>query len=141
MGTNYYWENVPCESCGHVAERIHIGKSSAGWAFGFHGTETIRSYRDWLAKIESGGSIVDEYGKAIAIEDFKRLVEAKLLWNERPSLNLARMATCPESAWNDAEREYWVSNPRDTLFNRFRARSAENWLDSEGHGFSEYEFS
>ena len=86
MGTNYYHEKeaaVCCTRCGNPCEdceretRIHIGKSSGGWTFGFHATDTIRSYPEWLAALEAGGRIVDEYGRVHTLEDFQKLVESK----------------------------------------------------------------
>ncbi len=46
MGTNYYHGVPPCSKCGHGVD-IHIGKASHGWTFSFHGTDTIRSWKDW----------------------------------------------------------------------------------------------
>lgn len=34
MGTNFYWRDSPCGTCGRY-EEIHVGKRSAGWSFGF----------------------------------------------------------------------------------------------------------
>lgn len=91
MGTNYYHETplvnaVTCSCCGQPlccetcdAPRLHIGKSSAGWTFSFqaHTDPPIRSYREWLAHLEAGGTIRDEYGRVISLDDFKGLVERK----------------------------------------------------------------
>lgn len=77
MGTNYYHRTNICPECGRYDEQ-HIGKSSAGWSFGFQGTPTIRSYKDWLLLLGIPGSkIFDEYGREISLEDFKANVEAK----------------------------------------------------------------
>jgi hypothetical protein len=76
MGTNFYWiERAPekCETCGHVdeAERLHIGKSSAGWAFSLriHPELDIRGLDDWIARFYRDGSeIRDEYDKHVPAE-------------------------------------------------------------------------
>lgn len=75
MGTNYYWIKNECPTCGH-AEMIHIGKSSYGWPFHFHGTNEIRSYKDWLEVLREG-KIEDEYGKEVPLDKLKALIERK----------------------------------------------------------------
>ena len=76
MGTNYYHRTNTCPRCGRYDEQ-HIGKSSAGWSFSFHGTETIRSYKGWLKVLEGGGKIFNEYGDEVTLADFKELVKYK----------------------------------------------------------------
>jgi hypothetical protein len=127
MGTNYYHERGSvethrCPRCGDRCERCegetrtHIGKSSAGWTFSFHATETIRSYRDWLAVLESGGRIVNEYGEEVSLDEFKARVEGK--------------RSSPNSHAKEALRGAWGSHYASTQF-----------LDPEGHSFNEGEFS
>jgi hypothetical protein len=65
MGTNYYLETECCQLCKRPKERLHIGKSSAGWCFALHvdREEGIESLEDWKAAWSRPGSrIVDEYG-------------------------------------------------------------------------------
>ena len=68
MGTNYYWirETNICNHCGRRdEERLHIGKSSAGWYFHLHiiKEESINNLDDWTKKFYIPGSkIKDEYG-------------------------------------------------------------------------------
>lgn len=81
MGTNYYHEpntGGVCGHCGHreEVERVHIGKSSAGWTFSWHATETIRSAADWYVQLEAG-LIFDEYDRRHSLDDFKAMVEGK----------------------------------------------------------------
>jgi len=76
MGTNYYWIKDQCPTCGH-RERLHIGKSSCGWKFAFHGTPETRMYQDWVEKLNSGGTIKNEYGKKVSVGDFLEMVELK----------------------------------------------------------------
>lgn len=73
MGTNYYLHGGPaCESCGHRdGELLHIGKSSAGWAFGLHvlPEEGLSSLEDWRrAWGAPGATIEDEYGSTVTPE-------------------------------------------------------------------------
>jgi len=127
MGTNYYWHPKPnpCPTCGHdPTEPIHIGKSSFGWTFSFHGTTEdenryeglplIRSYKDWLHIFERPGVIMDEYGDECSIEDFKALVEKK------------------SNAEHNHTKYCELTHP---------SLGIRNWLDEEGHSFSEGEFS
>jgi len=77
MGTNYYLRTNICECCNRYDE-VHIGKSSAGWSFTFHGMESIRTAAHWAAEFAKG-RIFDEYGDETSVEDFWKLVEAKRL--------------------------------------------------------------
>lgn len=70
MGTNYYLETKCCPACKRPEERLHIGKSSAGWCFSLHVTDTVKSLDDWrvlLAKPDA--VIVDEYGETHSADD------------------------------------------------------------------------
>lgn len=77
MGTNFYWyakEHAPCSHCGRAeeSERLHIGKSSAGWCFSLHviPDSGINSLEDWRDRFAVDGSkIRDEYGEEIAPND------------------------------------------------------------------------
>lgn len=76
MGTNFYWlkeEKPPCECCGRPFEqdRLHIGKSSAGWCFALHVVpeDGIHTLEDWRALLKQPGRIEDEYGGAVSFED------------------------------------------------------------------------
>ncbi len=70
MGTNYYlmYPEKRCDHCGqltmHERSREHIGKSSAGWHFGFNAT-TYKTTDAWKKAIDEciagGGWICDEY--------------------------------------------------------------------------------
>ena len=78
MGTNYDWVHPPCPTCERAPSNIHIGKSSMGWSFTWHKTDTLKSCQDWFAFMEKGhGKIVDEYGRDVSLDDFKALVERK----------------------------------------------------------------
>ena len=72
MGTNYYHYTNECHCCKR-SDVQHIGKSSAGWVFSFHGTSDIRSYKDWLVELV-GGTIVSEYGEIYSLDDFRKMI-------------------------------------------------------------------
>jgi len=80
MGTNYYLEGKTCEHCGQTlpdAPRLHIGKSSAGWAFTLHimPEEGINDLFDWIKRWDAPGArIVDEYGRAISSYEMLKIV-------------------------------------------------------------------
>ena len=88
MGTNYYFNPAvkPCETCGHLApggERLHIGKSSAGWVFSLHVIPELRinSFTDWKEYIlGTPGLIVDEYGTNISFNELFDEVIANRQW-------------------------------------------------------------
>lgn len=122
MGTNYYWnDGAPaCPTCGHErAQEIHIGKSSGGWTFSFHGTDEIRSWRDWKKVLQSGGQITNEYGDIVSFEEFRATVEDRS-W---PGGMLNHHDYCK------ARNEYGPSY------------LALLWKDAEGYSFSAGEFS
>jgi hypothetical protein len=81
MGTNYYHRTNICEHCGRYDE-THIGKSSAGWVFGFQAIvnydncgHDIATYAQWLERLKAGGKIVDEYNGELTVEEFIKVVE------------------------------------------------------------------
>lgn len=80
MGTNYYTTpKPPCECCGRPFERLHIGKSSAGWTFHFAsypemGLTSWKSWRKYLSDFDT--EIVDEYDRGVAFKEFVGRVES-----------------------------------------------------------------
>lgn len=74
MGTNFYLEYDPCATCGHAVERLHIGKSSAGWCFALHVTDEIKSLDDWKAQWAKGGTIHNEYNEAVSVDEMLRTI-------------------------------------------------------------------
>lgn len=69
MGTNYYVENPLCQHCGRDGERLHIGKSSAGWNFGLHviPEKGLNDLSDWTDYFSIDGRVIkDEYGRIIS---------------------------------------------------------------------------
>lgn len=77
MGTNYYISAEPCKHCGRGPDRLHIGKSSAGWCFSLHVIPEleINNLDDWRKRwSEPGAKITNEYGDDISIEDMERTI-------------------------------------------------------------------
>jgi hypothetical protein len=96
VGTNYYWREKTCECCGRHDE-LHIGKSSHGWVFAWHGSrlnpddeysyedpavkrlgiplDTAQRWTDFLRATD--GSVRNEYGNTVTVDDFLALVEKK----------------------------------------------------------------
>jgi len=140
MGTNYYWRFDECRCCERYEEK-HIGKRSGGWEFCFRGyrddsvdaSETILSWADWKARLQSGG-ILDEYGTPIPVDEFIKMVEKEA----GPGVT-SMTSTGPRPLLNhiDAilgDKRYESSWPsyRDTT---------KHWKDSQGYAFSAGEFS
>lgn len=76
MGTNYYLLRGICECCDRERERLHIGKSSAGWVFALHvepdnptHPQELDGWR--LAWSEPGVKIIDEYGGVVSAADME----------------------------------------------------------------------
>lgn len=96
MGTNYYAipklvkkekeiliKAIEDENYGlayqMIPEKIHIGKSSAGWQFIFdhqnweHFKKEKKSVEDFLGRCK----IIDEYGRTVTTDEFWEMIEAK----------------------------------------------------------------
>jgi hypothetical protein len=78
MGTNYYLEAQPaCKCCGRPFERLHIGKSSAGWVFALkvHPDLQINDLPDWYELwVKPESKIEDEYGKSVSADEMLAVV-------------------------------------------------------------------
>ena len=121
MGTNYYLHIGPCGECGRPKEVIHIGKSSMGWTFSFHGTEEIRSYQDWIKFIEkTGGIIRDEYNEVMSLEEFKEWVKEGFPHTSVPIKNEIRDYF--ERLWGEPNRGY--------IWKGYRIRTLQDDLES-----------
>lgn len=83
MGTNFYLQGEQCSHCGQELPskpRRHIGKSSAGWAFGLHvyPDEGIHELWDWAALWDAPGArIEDEYGRPVTPYEMLKIVVFK----------------------------------------------------------------
>lgn len=80
MGTNYYLMSNPCDKCGHIEERIHIGKLSS-WGFMFHEVKELSTVNDWIrflrlkTKTFTTHKIFDEYDEELSVDGFKKMLE------------------------------------------------------------------
>jgi len=104
MGTNYYAYTDTCPHCGRGDERIHIGKQSGGWTFGWHGISGVmdgvelRSCADWYEFLARDGvSIADEYGHSVTLEEFREMVDAQRNARRNHALEY------PDRCWVDAD--------------------------------------
>jgi predicted phosphoadenosine phosphosulfate sulfurtransferase len=77
MGTNYYWLTNICKCCNREEERVHIGKSSAGWPFLLH--PRFKSWTSWKEALSKNpdDQIHDEYGRRMEVDAFIKFVEEK----------------------------------------------------------------
>lgn len=131
MSTNY--EFIPAQDNPlSVYGSIHLGKSSAGWKFGFHGYKVAGNNRplavesglyiratvpalwvvdisDVVRLISGSGKVVNEYGSEIGKDEFLQMIADK-----------AKKVT--------QHRGYPSAND-------------DRWQDSLGNDFSNYEFS
>src|ERR1700734_3780448 len=123
MGMNYYLLKDVCGKCGKPNEKLHIGKSSGGWTFSFHGYRnkwddyhltTWHQWQEFLRKeLDCRTQIQNEDGNKIALEDFIKLVEGK----KSEKLN---------------HTTYCLNTPMH------RQHGLDScWLDDEGNSFSE----
>lgn len=75
MGCNYYLLQPSCGHCGKSGDRLHIGKSSAGWVFAVHliPERNLNCLNDWIQFIKVntgiGWTLVDENDKPITLSD------------------------------------------------------------------------
>lgn len=90
MGTNYYVRENACPTCHHSEDKIHIGKSSAGWCFSLHviPERGLNSLDDWMAFLmDPKHPIFNEYGVAVKFENLMDTI-TKRSWpttREKPS--------------------------------------------------------
>jgi hypothetical protein len=81
VGTNYYAIlEQPCPQCGRGGDRLHIGKSSAGWCFAVHveldDPDFPHSWEKWWSRLKDGAAVIqDEYGRIVAPEKLRSYVE------------------------------------------------------------------
>lgn len=141
MGTNYFWRDQPCGTCGRYDE-VHVGKSSAGWSFMFRahphalmrdqqGDEQpewgydrespfgfpVMSRADWRTVFAGRrGELWDEYGR--------RVDEDPTAWLDRLEPPLGE-----QIAWEEGN-SHWPSYMEKT-----------GWRDAEGFRFDDREFS
>jgi hypothetical protein len=129
MGTNYYVAKNLCECCNRYDREYHIGKSSYGWSFSFHGyrAERLVSWPAWKEFLKNQ-IIMDEYGERVDYAWFVRNIEnEKAPGFVRPDGN--------KNLQHNAEGR--KPNPSGyTWFN-----PEYDWDDEGGYSFSSREFS
>ncbi len=107
-----------CPTCGHVEERMHIGKSLVmlrGYLTSKYGP--IRTWQDWKNVLEGNPLTVrDEYGNAVDAQDFIRMMEETDLMNRRRQFD-------------------WVRAHRPTI-----VQDGYDWLDPDGFSFTYQKF-
>lgn len=92
MGTNYYMSTRSMPACAGYfgcsdytltdtpdwGYQIHIGKSSLGWTFLFHGYKHVHSFDDLKKIIKSGEWILyDEYKRPWTLDELESLIDSK----------------------------------------------------------------
>jgi hypothetical protein len=87
MGTNFYLKTDVCPHCKRCDDRLHIGKSSAGWCFALHviPEDGINDLEDWRARWATG-VIEDEYGTVLTPADMDQRITQRVGskdWNSR----------------------------------------------------------
>ena len=109
LGCNYYLQaEPPCPTCGRVDdERVHIGKSRAGWYFALHvipelGINTLDDWRNlWSAP---GAVIRNEYGGVMSVSDMELVITVRYgrdRWDARGTSSEAEMHRMNHSEWGE----------------------------------------
>lgn len=131
MGTNYYWRYAQCAACDRY-DQVHIGKSSWGWSFGFHGFRN--SDRDWQPEpfgcpVVSRADWIDVLKEhpGVLVNEYDEVIPDPLTW-----ITALEPPTVDKIAWEDAQRHRpsWA-DPADD----------RDWRDAEGFRFYAGEFS
>ncbi len=125
MGTNYYVAENVCACCNRYDEKYHIGKSSWGWAFSFHGYkyDGLTSWQKWKEYLKDK-KICNEYGQIIDYDWFVGFVETE---------------KAPNYVNPDNDRKNLVHNEEGRKEGWFNPDY--DWDDPEGYSFSSREFS
>ena len=120
MGTNYYLHQSVCESCGRGDNELHIGKSSAGWAFALHvgdaGSGQPASVTEWMSVLSSPDGIIrDEYDCQVSLIELLRTMFHRA---GGPKTKDADPANMGDSSRYDPDVNLWRAsvasvNPRD----------------------------
>ena len=134
---NYYLHQGICSHCNKADKAIHIGKSSTGWKFNFHGYAAtvggveLTSFEDWYNFIvrDDASKIFNEYGIEIDKIEFFNMVLAK----QKDALGTAEV-------WNKA---YYDKDPAaQEAFGQFwnSDLSKVYKLDKDGYTFTYQDF-
>ena len=128
MGTNYYVATNHCECCDRYDEEYHIGKSSMGWAFSFHGypDERLISWAAWKEFLKDK-IIMDEYHERIDYDWFVKMIET---YKAPGYIN-------PQTGKKNLQRNDAIK--KDKYF--YGHDPDDEWDDEDGYAFSTREFS
>lgn len=128
MGTNYYVATNHCECCDRYDEEYHIGKSSYGWAFSFHGypAERLVSWKQWKEFLKDK-IIMDEYHERIDYDSFVDMIET---YKAPGYVN-------PQTGKKNQQHNDVVK--KDKYF--YGLDPDSEWDDEDGYAFSSREFS
>lgn len=149
MGTNYRVSLNHCECCNR-SDKIHIGKSSWGWAFNFQGYDgqygyiedddnkslkvpedfQLKSWKQWKEYLKDK-PIIDEYGDPVSYDDFVEMVETY---------------KAPEFVREDGRKNLDHINEivADPRYRDIRSQYTDtniHWHDEDGYSFSSRYFS
>lgn len=126
MGTNYYVAKDRCKCCNRYSEEYHIGKSSYGWSFTFHGYkyEDLISWKKWKEFLKDQ-VIADEYGDIIQYDDFVLLIEGPKSPNCIGALGSKNLQ---HNEQGRIDQSPWFNPEYD-------------WDDEDGYAFSSRDFS
>lgn len=118
MGTNYYLQEKPCDTCKRIGKKLHLGKSSWGWQFHFRAhldeEPPIKSFADWIERFNmETHEIVNEDNESISSPEFIEMVESKMEG----------------------------TNYNDYIKGSGAWQEHVNWKDDSGNSFTEWEFS
>ena len=93
MSTNFYlkrrvFNTDPCPHCERpgpyvTEERLHIGKSSFGWAFSLHVFSDPQrgptNLEQWLYEfVQIGNVIVDEYNRTVSADEMREIITERV---------------------------------------------------------------
>lgn len=95
MGTNYYLiygkeENVNTVAILRPVDELHIGKSSAGWAFALrvYPEKDINGLDDWMKLFcRTDAKIYDEYERAVPEEEMLSIITNRQIHWKKPLLH------------------------------------------------------
>lgn len=129
MGTNYYWRDQPCGSCGRYTE-VHVCKSMSTWRAYRHAL-LDEKHPDWGYRDESPVGFA-----VVSLADWRRVFTERPgeLWNE-----YGEQIPNP-LAWL-AEARPWQPGPDGHRYLHDDARRGVGWLDDGGFRFYAEEFS
>ena len=119
MSTNYYVRTYICPRCNRY-DSFHIGKTAAGWTFSFHGERNEGTDRTPL------GIIITSF------EDWKPILKHSKIFDEYGvGIPYDEFVNMVESFKSDKQNKTHIKEFPEVY----------NWLDDDGHSFSEGEWS